>query len=81
MPRGLYPCCLDFGIPDMNWYSSRHFRHPVHPQQQVNPCPPTMRANDMQRIPVPVWIAAAIILGLIAIALYGYSSGFWGPSP
>jgi type VI protein secretion system component VasF len=58
------------------WYTGRHFRHPVHPQNQVRPHPPT-RANDMQRIPVPVIIAAAIIMALIAVALYGYTAGLW----
>lgn len=31
----------------------------------------------MRNIPVPVWITIGIILALIAIAIYGYSSGLW----
>jgi hypothetical protein len=63
------------------WYTHRHFRHPVHPQNQVRPHPPTMESNDMQRIPVPVMIAAGIILALIALALYGYTAGLWEVAP
>jgi general stress protein CsbA len=31
----------------------------------------------MRNIPAPVWIAIAIIAALIAIAIYGYTSGLW----
>jgi hypothetical protein len=33
----------------MNWYASRHWRHPVHPQYRVSPCPPMMKDSE------PVW--------------------------
>jgi hypothetical protein len=32
------------------------------------------------RIPTPVWIAAAVIAALIALALFGYLSGWWEPA-
>lgn len=61
------------------WYTARHVRpHPVHPQYRVVPNP---TKATMQRIPVPVIIAAGIILGLIALALYGYSAGLWEAVP
>lgn len=62
------------------WHTSRHFQHPVHPQHHVTPYP-TKGTNDMPNVPVPVWIAAAIILGLIAIAFYGYTAGLWETAP
>lgn len=36
---------------------------------------------DIRHIPIPVWIAAAIILGLIVLALVGYGAGLWEPQP
>lgn len=62
------------------WYSARHVRHPVHPQYRVVPNP-RREAPDMQRIPIPVIIAAGIIMALIAIALYGYTAGLWETAP
>jgi hypothetical protein len=31
------------------------------------------------KTPAAVWIAIAIIAALIAMAVYGYSNGFWIP--
>jgi hypothetical protein len=57
------------------WYTARHVRHPVHPQHQVIPDP--TRAYEMNRVPLAVWIAGAIILGIIVLALVGYGAGMW----
>lgn len=62
------------------WYTARHYRYPIHPQRRVMPHPPTM-ANDMDRIPVPVWITLAIIGGMITLALISFSLGWWEPQP
>jgi hypothetical protein len=35
----------------------------------------------MNKIPLAVWIAGGIILGLIVIALIGYGAGLWEPQP
>lgn len=35
----------------------------------------------MQKVPVGVWIAGAILAALIAVALFGYLSGFWEVPP
>jgi hypothetical protein len=35
----------------------------------------------MNKTPVAVWIAGAIILGLIVIAIIGYGAGLWEVGP
>jgi hypothetical protein len=35
---------------------------------------------DPKSIPVPVWIGAAIIIGMIVIAIVGYGAGLWEPA-
>jgi hypothetical protein len=35
----------------------------------------------MNNIPIAVWIAGAIILGMIVIAIIGYGAGLWEPPP
>lgn len=35
----------------------------------------------MPDVPVPVWIAAGIIVGLIVLALIGYGAGLWDAPP
>jgi hypothetical protein len=35
----------------------------------------------MRKVPVGVWIAAAILAALIAVALFGYLSGYWDLDP
>ena len=49
----------------MNWYTSRHVRHPVHPQFRVSPSPPT-RPNDMHNMN---GLLAWALLGLVIATL------------
>lgn len=51
------------------WYSSRHVRHPVHPQFRVRPSPPT-RPNDMQMNGLLAWALFGLVIAtLIFIAV------------
>lgn len=36
---------------------------------------------NMRSQPVAVWIAGGIIAALIAVALFGYLSGYWDAPP
>jgi hypothetical protein len=40
-----------------------------------------VQGATMNRVPLTVWIAGAIILGLIVIALVGYGAGLWEVEP
>jgi hypothetical protein len=58
------------------WYTARHFRHPVHPQQRVTPHPSTE-----MNVPIPVWIFIGVVVGMIGLALASYSMGLWDTMP
>jgi hypothetical protein len=36
--------------------------------------------TDYRLIPIPVWIAVGLIVGLIVLAIVGYGAGLWEPA-